>query len=336
MQFAQQRGKSTSAKEHAAAFVDYENLYSFLSNRAGTRARPEQLIAKLLHAVREHLQSSWGAKSVSIAAYADFASLHGPSREIQRALYLDGVEPRFVPGSMQHNAAEIQVCVDAIECLHTRSDIGMLAIVTADRFYLPLVQHCQRTGARAVVITFRPPEASRAQTKGDLFINADSLLDGAGRNDYGTGQSATARPQERSEEVEYTALTDPAALNALEIIDEHFGHYDEIYLTPLLRKLSEMMGEDFDPKQLISEIEEAGAIWLEKRKGYPYDYTVLLLDVQHPNVADLQQREFSRMEDEYGEEYEDADAATDDRDWDEEYGPPTYADSDMRPAEAPD
>ncbi len=328
MQYTQQPGTVSSDKECALAFVDYENLYSFLHKRSGPRARPEHIIAELLQAIREHLESAWGAKSVSIAAYADFASLPGPSQEIQRSLYLDGVEPRFVPGSMQHNAAEIQICVDAIDSLHTHPDIGMLAIVTADRFYLPIVQHCQRKGARTVIVTFRPPEASRAQTPEDLFINANNLLDGETGADSHRSPAVSTRPKRR-ESVDYTALTDQTTLQALEIIDEYFGHYNEIYLTPLLRKLSEVLGEDIDPKQLISEIEGAGAIWLEKRKGYPYDYTVLLLNIQHPDVVALQQDDFSHMDNEHAEDYEEAENLPDDEEWDDDYEVRSYANSDV-------
>jgi len=90
-------------------------------------------------------------------------------------------------------------------------------------------------------------------------------------------------------QVEYRSIVHPGALAALDIIEEHFGQYDEIYLTPLLRKLSELVGgANYDPKAVISELENAGAVWLEKRKGYPYDYTVLIIDPEHPDVVESQ------------------------------------------------
>ena len=40
-------------------------------------------------------------------------------------------------------------------------------------------------------------------------------------------------------------------------------------------------------KALVGDLNEAGAVWLEKRRGYPYDYTVLLINHDHPNVLAL-------------------------------------------------
>lgn len=74
------------------------------------------------------------------------------------------------------------------------------------------------------------------------------------------------------------------------MVERYFGQYDEVYLTPLLRKLSEEFGElDYDPKTIISRLEKAGAVWLEKRRGFPYDYTVLILDSLHPDVQSIRQ-----------------------------------------------
>ena len=88
----------------------------------------------------------------------------------------------------------------------------------------------------------------------------------------------------------------------LEIIEEHFGQYDEVYLTPLLRKLSEELGdlEDHDPKSLIGDLENAGAVRLERRRGFPYDYTVLLVNPNHPEVQAVRE-EFAA---ENGDDYE--------------------------------
>jgi hypothetical protein len=47
------------------------------------------------------------------------------------------------------------------------------------------------------------------------------------------------------------------------------------------------MGSDKDPKSLVSELEAAGAARLEKRNGYPYNYTVLIVNDDHPDVQDV-------------------------------------------------
>ncbi len=285
--------KTGKSAERAAVFVDYENLFSHLYGRTGTRVRPDEIISELLQAFKRHLMQESRTSTVMAAAYADFSEMPGGGQQVQRGLYLHGVEPRFVPASMQRNAAEIQLTVDAVEALYTRSDITTIAIVSGDRHYLPLIQHCLRNGSRAIVLTFKRPESTDAHVDEDNFLNAHSLLSDASRRAVGSATTAVrSTPVEKAEQVasrpeavEYRSITHPGALHALEIIDEHFGHYNEIYLTPCLRKLSEILdNNEYDPKSLISEIERAGAVWLEKRRGFPYDYTVLLIDAEHPDV----------------------------------------------------
>ncbi len=302
--------KSAKAPNRAAVFVDYENLFSHLYGRTGTRMRPDHVISELLQALKRHLMEQLRTSTVMAAAYADFSEMQGGGQQVQRGLYLHGVEPRFVPASMQRNAAEIQLTVDAVETLYTRSDVTTLAIVSGDRHYLPLVQHCLRNGSRALVLTFKRPETTGSHVDEDLFLNAHTLLSESSRRTVAAPQAAPRttpadRPERaasRTEDVEYRSLTHEGALQALEIIDEHFGHYNEIYLTPCLRKLSEILDDsEYDPKSLISEIENAGAVWLEKRRGFPYDYTVLLIDSEHPDVVAIRGDTYpAESEDDYG------------------------------------
>ena len=305
--------KSGKAPNRAAVFVDYENLFSHLYGRTGARTRPDHVISELLQALKRYLLEQLDTSTVMAAAYADFSEMQGGGQQVQRGLYLHGVEPRFVPASMQRNAAEIQLTVDAVETLYTRSDVTTLAIVSGDRHYLPLVQHCLRNGSRALVLTFKRPEAAGSHVDEDLFLNAHTLLSESSRRTVAPPQAAhraapAERPEQaasRPEDVEYRSMTHEGALQALEIIDEHFGHYNEIYLTPCLRKLSEVLDDsEYDPKSLISEIESAGAVWLEKRRGFPYDYTVLLIDAEHPDVMAIRGDAYrAGGADEYGSAY---------------------------------
>lgn len=319
--------KSGKAPNRAAVFVDYENLFSHLYGRTGTRMRPDHVISELLQALKRYLMEQLRTSTVMAAAYADFSEMQGGGQQVQRELYLHGVEPRFVPASMQRNAAEIQLTVDAVETLYTRNDVTTLAIVSGDRHYLPLVQHCLRNGSRALVLTFKRPETAGSHVDEDLFLNAHTLLSDSSRRTVAPPQAAqrsapVERPEQtasRPEAVEYRSLTHEGALQALEIIDEHFGHYNEIYLTPCLRKLSEILDDsEYDPKSLISEIENAGAVWLEKRRGFPYDYTVLLIDAEHPDVMAIRGDAYqAEGADEFGNAY----ATESDEEYDEgEFG----------------
>lgn len=58
---------------------------------------------------------------------------------------------------------------------------------------------------------------------------------------------------------------------------------------PFLRRLNELFPllADYERKLLLEDLTRAGAIKIEKRKGDPYDFTVLLLNYNHPNVREL-------------------------------------------------
>ncbi|MDX1548069.1 MAG: hypothetical protein R3247_13820, partial [Rhodothermales bacterium] len=152
----------------------------------------------------------------------------------------------------------------------------------------------------------------------DVFHDAlNQRSEGARRALTGTsGRDAGSPPQGRPEPVEHKPIPSEGARLGLEIIEEHFGQYEEVYLTPLLRKMSELLDENrYDPKTLISELEDAGAVWLEKRRGFPYDYTVLLVDTDHPDVQTVQEEVYGRRADD--DDFADDDFADDD--YDEDY-----------------
>lgn len=300
--------KSRIQDMRAAVFVDYENLFGHIYSRIGSRGRPDELINELLDELGRYLIEEVRTQTALINAYADFSEMHGSGQYVQRALYLRGIEPRFVPGALQRNASEIQLCVDAIEVLHNRSDIRTFVIVTGDRPYLPLVQQFKRYGCQALIATLAPPPSTDAlpHVEDDVFLDAFNLLSDSSRRALASSSSTSSnshsqqRPtyqKGRTEPVDYISIEKPGTLRALEIIEEHFGQYEEVYLTPLLRKLSELLDEDlYDPKTIISELEEVGAVWLEKRRGFPYDYTVLLIDADHPDVAAIQKEAYARHE----------------------------------------
>jgi len=341
---ASESDKARIQDTRAAIFVDYENLFSHLYNRTGPKARPDEIISELLEELRRYLVEEVRTQTSIIAAFADFSEMHGNGQFIQRGLYLHGIEPRFVPASLQRNAAEIQLCVDAVEILHSRSDIRTFVIVTGDRPYLPLVQQFKRHGCRALIVTFMPPPSTEhlPYVEDDVFLNAHNLLNETARRSLAstsmvprsTPQPSTPYPTGRPQPVDYRRITRAGALHALEIIEEHFGQYEEVYLTPLLRKLSELLDdEQYDPKSLISELEDAGAVWLEKRRGFPYDYTVLIIDTEHPDVAEIQKRVYDGErprtqgaydDDSYAKSYEEEDdyEDEDEDDYEDDYDAP--------------
>ena len=300
----------------AAILVDYENIFSTLEDKLDKRSHPDELIAEMLDELRRYLIEELRTPTNLTLAYADFSALNNNGAFIQRSIALQGIEPRFVPGSLQKNAVEIQLCTDAVDILHSREDITTFAIVTGDRSYIPLLQHMKRHGRSVLVVSpdnYRTAEQI-AYAGEEVFIDALNLLSEPSRVLL-LGESAAPAtrhgitPREPRVDVVYREIVDAPARRTLEIIEEHFGQYEEVYLTPLLRKLSELLGDDeHDPKTIINDLEDAGAVWLEKRRGFPYDYTVLLVDSEHPDVQQIQQSFYLQQENEpvpYDEDYQD-------------------------------
>lgn len=320
----------------AAILVDYENLFATLSERLQAGTSPQDFISEILDELLRYLHGKDYTQTAVFNAYADFAALKGDGLGIQQSLYRKGLEPRYVAADLHRGAAEIQLCVDAMELLHTRPDIQSYVLITGNRVQLPLVQHLMRHGRSPLVVMFEP-EADLpryARLEADVILAAVDLVSESARRQLGApsgpGEAIRSGPSRRGarpaspplREAAHHAITDPVAYRTLEVIEEHFGQYNEVYLTPLLRKLSEALDEEEpDPKSIINKLEEAGAVWLEKRRGFPYDYTVLIVDEDHPDVRQIQEAIAQRSdtflpEDELDLDY---DAETDDFDDDLEY-----------------
>ena len=277
---------AASASTQAAVLVDYQSLHHYLKGRADGAGSTADLAGLLFTALRAHLDES-GDRIVRGRAYADFGALDDHARHVQRLLYLHGIEPVFVPATTHRNTTDLQLAVDAIETSHQHPEIGLFVLVSGDRDYVPVVQALVSAGRRVVVVGFREHLSPHLldHTRGGRFVDAASLLpQGALEPEAGTPVSVTTfQPaQDPTHEVDY---------DAIEVIERHFGHYDEIYLTPLLRRLSEELGdrEGHDPKSLVADLEECGAVRLERRRGMPYDYTVLIVNAEHPAVVEVRE-----------------------------------------------
>lgn len=286
-----------------AIFVDYGDLSNALRTRLGRSAHADSVIADALEALLPMLQRQMNAQVVALNAYADFGALDAP-RDLLRDLAALGVRTVLTPESTQHNASELELTMDVMTLLAGRSELQRVVIVTGQRLYLPLLRRIKSEGRQVVLVSLESlrERAALLFDEQDRTISLYELAPDAARRE----EAEPAPPVRR--DVEYTTVEDEGTLRALEVIEEFFGQYNEVYLTPLLRKLSdELDDESLDPKTLISDLEEAGAVYLEKRRGYPHDYTVLIVDGNHPDVDRIRQ-----MFEDYDEEVYPAGPYTDD------------------------
>lgn len=288
----------TAEPSQAAMFVDYDNLYSILKSQSDHSHSPNDYAEEIFEEVRRYLEEGDDTPTIFGRAYGSFDTLLDETdAQVPSALHRRGIQPVHVPNAMQDNTAEVRLTLELTHFLQQRPDVQTLVIVTGNRPYLPLVRWIREQGCRPLVAAVNPPQTADTPSfaEDSKYLDARNLLSQDSREDllanaptsgaaYTSAQTPDTPPPQK-----FQTLDNPAAQRAIEITEEHFGQYEEVYLTPLLRKLSDLMGSDKDPKSLVSELEAAGAARLEKRNGYPYNYTVLIVNDDHPDVQDVHQ-----------------------------------------------
>ncbi len=341
---------------YAAVFIDFENIYYFLKNHFHDPADLDDYVLKIVRGLRDNLAQQ-GMDCLVMNAYADFERI--PTAP-QGNLYLLGVSTRNVLGTDHKNAADMQLCIDALEVLYTRPDIGTFILVAGDRDYIPMIQHLRRQARQVRVAGFRE------SVSGDLiqnlgkqhFINARELLgrdtmilldarrlekiqkESAERRQQETARKAEAeavvsvtvaadpkladatgpkapsapvappeeafkkytpyREETREEEPEFapvvTVSTEPERRVLAFILSEIYKlelrqnrPVRELWLGPFMRLLTDELTElpDYERRELINGLRDAGAIRIEKRRGEPHDFSVIVVNYSHPNVWEL-------------------------------------------------
>ncbi|WP_223650233.1 NYN domain-containing protein [Hymenobacter psoromatis] len=342
------------ASPYAAVFIDFENVYYFLKNHYLDPQDPHDYALDLVRALRDSLKREQGLDSLVLNAYADFDKIPtGP----QGPLYLMGVSTRNVLGTDHKNAADMQLCIDALEVLYTRPAIGTFVLVAGDRDYIPVLQHLRRQARQVKVVGFRE------SVSGDLlqmlgqehFIDARELLPAerlkaledhrAARlrqgeevrrlREQGMAGVQTAAARQAAQDAAASGATlagnapapalarpsvparpslmeqllqEPPATFApvrriirdderrcLEFLLEQMQRFagqhgaPEIWASPFLRRLTDVLPElpDWERRQLLSQLRDAGAVRLEKREGEPHPFSVILVNYQHPDVREL-------------------------------------------------
>lgn len=373
---------TTTGTGFAAIFIDYENVYYHLRKRFADIPELGDFVIDLLMSLQRHLEEKFNVRSIISKAYADYERIKSTP---QGSLYLMGVETVYVLGTEHKNAADMRLCIDAMEVLYTRPEIQTFVIFAGDRDYIPLIQHLKKLAKNVVAVGFE------GSFSGDLMLNVGrpnfidgielfaperlSKLEEAAKRyqDYTRAEQERKEQRERelrerearkamaesvekdekpetdaaniatAENVEQDATQtatqfvitefDPDAKTppsesedakhsekgkkdrgsksawrdnanpfnpvipelteteriCLETLLRNYRTHHEIYLTPFLRKLPDALPNlaDWERKNIVSDLEFKGALRLEKRTGVPFDYTIVLLNYNHPVVREL-------------------------------------------------
>ncbi len=286
--------------------IDYNSLFEAVEYRTGKTAYPDEVILEMIAELRRHLLRDFSCEVGFCQAYADFSQLGDHAGHIQRELAHNGIEPRFIPTTIQTNAPESVLSFESGRILSANPEERTIVILSGQRVYHALANVLAQHGREVIVL---PVGMDGEVSDRDVhplvrYVSASLLMSDAMKKVLGSDRMegepdefATAAATATRADVQHSRVTTPSCSRTLEIIERFFGQYDEVYLTPLLRKLSEEFDEhEPDPKTVINELEEAGAVWLEKRRGFPYDYTVLIIDAGHPDVQSVREQ-FPRKHD---------------------------------------
>ena len=323
-------GKNYSAHppQNAILCIDYANVFGVISQHTDYD-QPDAVVLDLVRDLQRHLLKELNLKTIRTLLFASLPPNHVTGHRATGVWLAAGIEPRFSYARSTDEASAIDMAMESIEISRNAGKETAFILLSGNQWFIPLVQRLQRTGHQVVMATLESPSHSDHLPEDckEAFMNAQFLLSGNGKR-FDSGQKSN-RVQESSEleetkrPVETTVITDEVVKHTLEIIDASFGQYEEIYLTPLLRKLSEIFEDsDDDPKALINELEVAGAVWLEKRRGFPHNYTVLMMNEDHPDVAELKEARLQNTDSGYDydfyDDYSDSDGDAEDYQLDDE------------------
>ena len=353
------------ASPYAAVFIDFENVYYFLKNHFHDPPDLNDICLDIVRTLREKL-SATGLDSLISYAYADFERL---ATAPQGALYLMGVSTRNVLGTDHKNAADMQLCIDALEVMYTRPDIGTFVLVAGDRDYIPVLQHLRRQARQVLVAGFRESvsgdllqnigaaqfidardlltparvgqlekrradrqrtieESRRLREQGLAGVpSAAALAARAATPDVPAGAAPDAAPapppprvvpvpsagaprpvparpfasprsgEDGAEFAPARRLATDIERRTLAFMLAEFQKLEakqqrrvtELWLGPFMRLLTDELPElpDYERRDQLNKLRDAGTIRIEKREGEPHPFSVIVVNYTHPDVQEL-------------------------------------------------
>lgn len=298
---------------HAAIFLDFENLYYTLRDQLPEGYERIDELTQMLRRLRADVVENLNARPLIQRAYADFERM---PEDVQRRLFLTGFDPQFVPGTDHKNAADMRLCIDAIATLYIRDDIDVYVLAAGDRDYIPMLSHLIERGKRVFVFSFAESLSGdlRIIVGSDAIIDADQYLTESARvaiddekrrraNDVKAeklqrqmtaDQTPILKPHpglplpenESKEFATTSAIEDVHVQDALAFMLREYGRHPEIFLKPLLYAFEREFAwmADWERKDLLGALQDAGAIVVEKRHADEKTFSVIRLNYNHPDV----------------------------------------------------
>lgn len=297
----------------ATVFVDYTNVFGTIAERTGGNEQPDAMVMDLISELHRHVSDHLQLRTTRTLAFSNLPPGNSRGHRATGAWLATGMEPRFSYAQATDEASTIDLAMEAMEIAFRCPRPHAFVILSGNHWFVPLVQRLQRMGHFVLMASLESPSRTDhlPSDVSESFLNARFLLERSGGNGthdlFGHDDSDN---EMSSGPADIMAIEDEGARAALEVIEQYFGQYEEVYLTPCLRKLSEVLHDADEPKALVTILEESGAVWLEKRRGFPHNYTVLLMNDEHPDVEEVRERS-AVLDDGF---YDDDDEAYDEQD----------------------
>lgn len=286
-----------SPPHSATILVDFENIfYHFAKNIVSGGGDVCGPVIAWLRNLKSFVNDDLHQTIVSQEAYADFERI---PEEVQTDLYLLGADTHHVAGTDHKNAADMKLCVDALEILYTRPDIGTFILVAGDRDYIPLIRHLRKQGRAVRVVGFTGSMAGDLVTTVGIenYLQGERFLPGLppapppAPAKVGKASSAIrpAKSAQPSLADELTPEINDNDRRAMELIFRDFPGKKEIWVTPFLHHLRAEMPQlaEYERREIVNRMQALGAVVVEKRPGHPNPYSVLTINWNHPLVREL-------------------------------------------------
>lgn len=291
-----------------ALYLDIENVYWHLVN--DRQFEPDDAGEALLSVVRktrEHFVDTFDTECIVENAYADFDRIEA---SIQGPLFLAGIETKNVLSTDHKNAADMRLCIDAMEVLYTRKEIECFVFVAGDRDYIPVIRHLKQMAKRVFVVAFNEALSGdlRQVVPDDRIIDIDQLgLDLSVSKSSASERQLEEKPADRVAVASEIASTKQVRSKsdvpvesanerrALDVLLTNFSRHKEIWMTPFIKTLREELPllAEYERKAIIGSLQTCGAISVEYREGiHPHSgeyvrYAVILVNWDHPTVREL-------------------------------------------------
>jgi len=300
---------------NATVFVDYTNVFGTIAERTGGNDKPDAMVMDLVSELQRHVSDHLQLKTIRTLAFSNLPPGNSRGHRATGAWLAMGMEPRFSYAQATDEASTLDLAMEALDVALQCKGPHAFVILSGNHWFVPLVQRLQRMGHYVLMASLESPSLANhlPVDVADSFLNARFLLErSSGNGTHDLFADDEADNESSSGPADIVAIEDEGARAALEVIEQYFGQYEEVYLTPCLRKLSEVLHDQDEPKALVTILEESGAVWLEKRRGFPHNYTVLLMNDEHPDVEEVRER--SAVLDDGFYDDEDDDEAYDEQD----------------------